>query len=108
MLAWQEKYSALSRKNVQLTAELIHMDRQLAQRGAGAPSDDFLASAEPVIVEYEKTVDSLEGQLNVLKASLASSEELLRERDQELARANNRLLHAELARTPTQLRDLLG
>ncbi|WFD44608.1 hypothetical protein MPSI1_003276 [Malassezia psittaci] len=95
LLAWQEKYSALSRKNVQLTAELIHMDRQLAQKGAGAPSGDFLASAEPVIVEYEKTVDSLEGQLNVLKASVASSEELLREKDQELARANDRIFHSE-------------
>ncbi|KAI3629069.1 hypothetical protein CBS9595_000141 [Malassezia furfur] len=113
LLAWQEKYSALSRKNVQLTAELIHMDRQLAQRGANVPAGDFLASAEPVIVEYEKTVDSLEGQLNVLKASLASSEELLHERDQQLVHANHRLLHAEtqldaLRSTVRDLQERLG
>lgn len=113
LLAWQEKYSALSRKNVQLTAELIHMDRQLAQRGASVPAGDFLASAEPVIVEYEKTVDSLEGQLNVLKASLASSEELLHERDQQLAHAQHRLLHADtqldaLRSTVRDLQERLG
>lgn len=112
LLAWQEKYSALSRKNVQLTAELIHLDRQqAAQRTGSAP--DFLASAEPVIVEYEKTVDSLEGQLNVMKASLASSEELLLERERALTKANDRAAHAEsqldaLRQTVRDLHERLG
>lgn len=112
LLAWQEKYSALSRKNVQLTAELIHLDRQqAAQRTGSAP--DFLASAEPVIVEYEKTVDSLEGQLNVMKASLASSEELLLERERALTKANDRAVHAEaqldaLRQTVRDLHERLG
>ncbi|WFD30464.1 hypothetical protein MSPP1_001485 [Malassezia sp. CBS 17886] len=93
LLAWQDKYSALSRKNVQLTAELVAVDRQQAQRES--VDSDFLASAEPVIVEYEKTVDSLESQTSMLKAALATAEEIVRDGEQETAAANQRVLQAE-------------
>ncbi|PKI85178.1 hypothetical protein MVES_000882 [Malassezia vespertilionis] len=95
LLAWQEKYSALSRKNVQLTAELLQLNRQQRPNALPTTPGDFLANAEPVIVEYEKTVDALEGQLNVLKASVAYSEELLKEREQALLLANARATSAE-------------
>ena len=39
LLEWQRRYSALSHKNVQLTAELVQLDRQQVQRGRGAAPD---------------------------------------------------------------------
>lgn len=109
LLEWQRRYSALSHKNVQLTAELVQLDRQQAQRGRGAaPDTHFLEAAEPVIEEYEKTVDSLEGQISVLNATLAQTEELLREREEQLAQAREQSAQdaRELGIVRASMRDL--
>lgn len=90
LLAWQEKCTALSRKNVQLSAELVQLEQ-----GRNGGSNDFLEAAEPVIVEYEKTVDALEGQINMLKASVAYSEQLLRDQAMELEAAKERAHQAD-------------
>lgn len=90
LLSWQEKCSALSRKNVQLSAELVQREQE-----RGGSANDFLEAAEPVIVEYEKTVDALEGQINMLKAAAAYSDQLLQERDHELEATARRADKAE-------------
>lgn len=92
LVALQEKYTALSRKNVQLTAELIQLERR---GGPSTGANDFLAAAEPVIVEYEKTVDALEGQLNMLKAAVAYSEDVVHEQEAEIAQLTERAAGAE-------------
>jgi flagellar biosynthesis chaperone FliJ len=92
MLEWQQRCSALSQENVRLTAELVRRERQPKN------TDDFLAAAEPIIVEYEKTVDTLESQITLMKAALAHSEELISQRDKDIAEANDRC-----SQTSTQL-----
>lgn len=82
---WQRRYTELSHKHVRLTAELVRRERE--------PSEDpeeFLAAAEPIIVEYEKTVDALESQIALMKAALSHSEDLIAQRDRALAAERER------------------
>ncbi|WFD35363.1 hypothetical protein MCUN1_002217 [Malassezia cuniculi] len=98
---WQRRYMELSQQNVRLTAELARRDREAADRAA--EQADFLAAAEPVIVEYEKTVDALEGEIALMKAALAHSEGLIEEKDRALAEAEER--HKETTVQMDILRD---
>ena len=90
LLAWQEKCSALSRKNVQLSAQLVQREQE--RRGT---SVDFLQAAEPVIVEYEKAVDALEGQINMLKAAVSHLEQVIQDQSTENLSLSDRATSAE-------------
>jgi len=94
LLSWQEKCTALSRKNVELTTELLQRQQeQQAQQNAG--DHDFLAAAEPIIMEYEKTVDGLESQINMLKAAVSYSEQVIHEQTESMKAATDRADTAE-------------
>lgn len=89
-LEWQAKYASLSQKYSQLTAEAVQLQQQ-SSRGH-ATQEDYYKAAEPIIIEYEKTVDALEGQINLQKAALGhcedvilASENLTTEQEEKLA-----------------------
>ena len=85
ILEWQDRYAALSQKHSQLTAEVTKLRAQLDPRKQDeADKDNYFKMAEPIIVEYEKSLDALEGQLNLTKAALAFTEDLANEREAEL------------------------
>ncbi|WFD26646.1 hypothetical protein MNAN1_001629 [Malassezia nana] len=84
ILSWQEKCTALSRKNVELTTELLQREREYRQAQQSTGDHDFLAAAEPVIMEYEKTVDGLESQINMLKAAVSYSEQVIHEQTEKI------------------------
>ena len=92
LLAWQEKCSALSQKNVQLSFQLVQREQEHRHNSS---SVDFLQAAEPVIVEYEKTVDALEGQLSMLKAAVAHLEHSVQEQVSENVALSDRATKAE-------------
>lgn len=98
----QNKYSDLTQRYAQLTADLAK-----AQLGASASSstslsrEDFAKAVEPIVEEYEKSLSALESQLSLTKAALGHSEEEMREleaRIEEEARENEAsgILVAEL------------
>ncbi|EPQ26854.1 uncharacterized protein PFL1_05489 [Pseudozyma flocculosa PF-1] len=80
ILEWQDKYASLSQKHSQLTAEVTKLRAQLdPAKHRGTDQDDYFKLAEPIIVEYEKSIDALEGQLNLTKAALAYVEDMVNE-----------------------------
>lgn len=101
VMQWQGKYTEASQRVSQLTAELTKLQQStkgsLAQRGSMAGADDaaFLAAAEPIIVEYEKTLDALEGQANLMKAALSHSEDIIGEQEEQIARQDDRINNVE-------------
>lgn len=95
LLSWQEKCTALSRKNVELTTELLQREQERQQSQQSAGNHDFLAAAEPVIMEYEKTVDGLESQINMLKAAVSYSEQVIHEQTENMKQVTNRAETAE-------------
>ncbi|PWN46165.1 kinesin-domain-containing protein [Ceraceosorus guamensis] len=94
-IEWRDKYAALSQKNTQLTTELTKLQQLTRDREADKADEDFLAAAEPIIVEYEKTVDALEGQINLMKAALAHTEDLIADQETRLADETARAATAE-------------
>lgn len=95
LLSWQEKCTALSRKNVELTTELLQREQEQRQAQQNAGDYDFLTAAEPVIMEYEKTVDGLESQINMLKAAVSYSEQVIHEQTESIKTATERADTAE-------------
>ncbi|KAN0065233.1 hypothetical protein ACQY0O_001730 [Thecaphora frezii] len=80
ILEWQDKYASLSQKHSQLTAEVTKLRAQLdPSKHRDSDQDDYFKLAEPIIVEYEKSIDALEGQLNLTKAALAYVEDMANE-----------------------------
>ncbi|UZJ52336.1 hypothetical protein CBS101457_001656 [Exobasidium rhododendri] len=75
VMEWQAKYASLSQKFSQLTAESNRLQHQNI-RGNGT-QDDYYKAAEPIIIEYEKTVDALEGQINLQRAALGHCEDII-------------------------------
>lgn len=91
ILAWQDKYAALSQKHSQLTAEVTKLRTELDPSKQGDTEDDFFRAAEPIIVEYEKSIDALEGQLNLTKAALAYVEDIANEREAQIEQQSSQL-----------------
>lgn len=91
VLAWQDKYASLSQKHSQLTAEVTQLRTQLDPSKQDGSEQDFFRAAEPIIVEYEKSIDALEGQLNLTKAALAYVEDLANEREAQIEQQSSQL-----------------
>ncbi|KAK0545048.1 hypothetical protein OC846_005818 [Tilletia horrida] len=99
LMEWQDKYAALSQKHSQLTLEATKL-RQTHQRSSssGSISDtDFMQAAEPVIVEYEKVVDTLEGQINLMKAALSHAEDVITGNEADIEQLSNSLSESRTA-----------
>ncbi|KAJ1018967.1 hypothetical protein NDA16_004770 [Ustilago loliicola] len=91
VLAWQDKYASLSQKHSQLTAEVTQLRTQLDPTKSDGSEEDFFRAAEPIIVEYEKSIDALEGQLNLTKAALAYVEDIANEREAQIEQQSSQL-----------------
>ncbi|SNX85072.1 related to KIP1 - kinesin-related protein [Melanopsichium pennsylvanicum] len=91
ILAWQDKYASLSQKHSQLTAEVTQLRTQLDPSRQDRSQEDFFRAAEPIIVEYEKSIDALEGQLNLTKAALAYVEDIANEREAQVEQQSSQL-----------------
>lgn len=91
ILAWQDKYASLSQKHSQLTAEVTQLRTQLDPSNQDGTEQDFFRAAEPIIVEYEKSIDALEGQLNLTKAALAYVEDIANEREAQIEQQSSQL-----------------
>lgn len=85
VLEWQAKYTALSQKHSQMVAEVTRLQQQANKESLS--SEEYLQAAEPIIIEYEKTVDALEGQINLLRAAVGHSEDVIMEHERN---ANDR------------------
>jgi len=93
LMEWQDKYSAVSQKVSQLTLENTKLKQTHSRSSSsGSISDtDFMQAAEPVIVEYEKVVDTLEGQINLMKAALSHAEDVITGHEADIEQLSNSL-----------------
>ncbi|CDS02291.1 hypothetical protein, partial [Sporisorium scitamineum] len=108
ILAWQDKYASLSQKHSQLTAEVTQLRTQLNPSKQDGSEQDFFRAAEPIIVEYEKSIDALEGQLNLTKAALAYVEDIANEREAQIEQQSSQLeiIGAELEEKEASVAEL--
>ncbi|CBQ73559.1 related to KIP1-kinesin-related protein [Sporisorium reilianum SRZ2] len=108
VLAWQDKYASLSQKHSQLTAEVTQLRTQLDPSKQDGSEQDFFRAAEPIIVEYEKSIDALEGQLNLTKAALAYVEDIANEREAQIEQQSSQLeiIGAELEEKEADVAEL--
>ncbi len=108
ILAWQDKYASLSQKHSQLTAEVTRLRTQLDPSKQNGSDEDFFRAAEPIIVEYEKSIDALEGQLNLTKAALAYVEDIANEREAQIEQQSSQLeiIGGELEEKETTVAEL--
>ena len=108
ILAWQDKYASLSQKHSQLTAEVTQLRTQLDPSQQDGSQEDFFRAAEPIIVEYEKSIDALEGQLNLTKAALAYVEDIANEREAQIEQQSSQLeiIGAELEEKESTVAEL--
>jgi hypothetical protein len=86
----QDKYSDLTQRFAQLTAELARSQAGAAASHSSLSREDFANAVEPIVEEYEKSLSALEGQLALTKAALGHSEEEMRDLEdkcEETARA---------------------
>lgn len=128
LLDMQESYSALSKRHAKLIAELSKVTdsstddpSELAAAMENSSierlkrSHSFAESVEQVVLEYEKTIQSLEASLSDTRTSLSNTESMLLERETRCAYVEN--LNAQLqarlqksldreATTESYLRDL--
>ncbi|KAK0536360.1 hypothetical protein OC835_002043 [Tilletia horrida] len=99
LMEWQDKYAAVSQKMSQMMLENTKL-KQSHQRtsSSGSISDtDFMQAAEPVIVEYEKVVDTLEGQINLMKAALSHAEDVITGHEADIEQLSNSLSDSRTA-----------
>ncbi|KAF2162664.1 hypothetical protein M409DRAFT_26902 [Zasmidium cellare ATCC 36951] len=98
LLDMQENYNALSQRHAKLIAEI---SKSRDSEGADTPllneaigenaserikrSNSFAEAVEHVVLEYEKTIQSLETSLSKTRSSLASTESTLLEKETRIA-----------------------
>ncbi|EME40505.1 hypothetical protein DOTSEDRAFT_136681 [Dothistroma septosporum NZE10] len=100
LMDMQENYNALSQRHAKLIAEIsksrdsesAEADTPLLNEAIGENaserikrSNSFAEAVEAVVLEYEKTIQSLEDSLSKTRASLASTESTLMEKDTRMA-----------------------
>lgn len=72
----QDRYSDLTQKYAQLTAELATAKLATSSTSSSSLSrDEFAKAVEPIVEEYEKSLSALESQLSLTKAALGHSED---------------------------------
>ncbi|KHN95548.1 kinesin [Metarhizium album ARSEF 1941] len=95
LLDSQENYSALSQRHAKLIAELArareHEKEQAGQSGANSADDrlnrsnSFAQAVEQVVLEYEKTIQSLGQSLSSTRSTLSNTETSLLEKETKCA-----------------------
>ncbi|KAI5363063.1 Putative kinesin motor domain, P-loop containing nucleoside triphosphate hydrolase [Septoria linicola] len=98
LMDMQENYNALSQRHAKLIAEISksrdneNVDTPLLNEAIGENaserikrSNSFAEAVEQVVLEYEKTIQSLETSLSQTRSSLSSSESTLLEKETRIA-----------------------
>jgi kinesin family protein 4/21/27 len=98
LLDMQENYNALSQRHAKLIAEISksrddeNAETPLLNEAIGdnaseriKRSNSFAEAVEQVVLEYEKTIQSLESSLSKTRATLASTESTLMEKETRIA-----------------------
>ncbi|KAK6329663.1 hypothetical protein TWF696_003536 [Orbilia brochopaga] len=94
LLDIQENYSALSQRHAKLISEITkardsdastsHVNQSDAAEDRIARSNSFAEAVEQVVLEYEKTIQSLEASLSSTRSNLSITEGTLLEKDARL------------------------
>ncbi|KAF9469234.1 kinesin [Collybia nuda] len=98
----QNNYEDLREKFVERTEELTRLRRELGERQRGSGSGAIGGTAKyeeivgPVIEEYEKTISAMEAELKLNRAALRHTNEMVEEKEEELAVITERHAATEL------------
>ncbi|KAF7337943.1 Kinesin-domain-containing protein [Mycena venus] len=98
----QNNYEDLREKFVERTEELTRLRRELGERtrsgsgGAVGGTGKYEEIVGPVIEEYEKTIAAMEAELNLNRVALRHTNEMVEEKEDELAVVTERHAATEL------------
>jgi chromosome segregation ATPase len=102
MTVLQNNYEDLREKYVDRTEELARLRRELGERHRTSTGGNVGATAKyeeivgPVIEEYEKTISAMEAELGLNRAALRLTNEMVEEKEEELAQITERHTATEL------------
>ncbi|KAJ6490639.1 hypothetical protein C8R47DRAFT_454318 [Mycena vitilis] len=101
MTELQNNYEDLREKFVERTEELTRLRRDLGERtrgsgGASGGTGKYEEIVGPVIEEYEKTIAAMEAELNLNRVALRHTNEMVEEKEDELAIVTERHAATEL------------
>ncbi|GLB34798.1 putative kinesin motor, catalytic domain [Lyophyllum shimeji] len=102
MTELQNNYEDLRAKFVERTEELTRLRRELGEKQRGSAGGAVGGTARyeeivgPVIEEYEKTIAAMEAELSLNRAALRHTNELVEEKEEELAVITERHAATEL------------
>ncbi|KAG9226271.1 hypothetical protein CCMSSC00406_0003150 [Pleurotus cornucopiae] len=98
----QSNYEDLREKFVERTEELTRLRRELGERHRTSSAGSVGGTAKyeeivgPVIEEYEKTIAAMEAELNLNRVALRHANEMVEEKEDELATITERHAATEL------------
>lgn len=98
----QNNYEDLREKFVERTEELTRLRRELGVKQRGSSGGALAGTAKyeeivgPVIEEYEKTISAMEAELSLNRAALRHTNEMVEEKEEELAAITERHATTEL------------
>jgi chromosome segregation ATPase len=98
----QNNYEDLREKFVERTEELTRLRRELGVKQRGSTGGALAGTAKyeeivgPVIEEYEKTIGAMEAELSLNRAALRHTNEMVEEKEEELAVLTERHSATEL------------
>jgi len=101
MTELQNNYEDLRSKFVDRTEELTRLRRELGEKhrgssGAVSGTGKYEEIVGPVIEEYEKTIAAMEAELSLNRAALRHTNEMVEEKEEELAVVTERHAATEL------------
>ncbi|KAJ3930198.1 MAG: kinesin domain-containing protein [Lentinula lateritia] len=101
MTELQNNYQDLRAKFVERTEELTRLRRELGEKhrgssGAVSGTGKYEEIVGPVIEEYEKTIAAMEAELSLNRAALRHTNEMVEEKEEELAAMTERHSATEL------------
>ncbi|KAH7889542.1 kinesin-domain-containing protein [Phlebopus sp. FC_14] len=102
MTELQNNYEDLREKYVDRTEELARLRRELGERHRMSSGGSIGGTAKyeeivgPVIEEYEKTISAMEAELGLNRAALRLTNEMVEEKEEELAQITERHAATEL------------
>ncbi|KAG6335027.1 hypothetical protein ID866_4053 [Astraeus odoratus] len=98
----QNNYEDLREKYVERTEELARLRRELGEKHRSSSGGSIGGTAKyeeivgPVIEEYEKTISAMEAELGLNRAALRLTNEMVEEKEEELAQLTERHAATEL------------
>lgn len=98
----QNNYEDLREKFVERTEELTRLRRELGDKSRNSTGGSIGGTGKyeeivgPVIEEYEKTISAMEAELNLNRAALRMTNEMVEEKEDELAQITERHTATEL------------